>query len=63
MSSVHFLEDLVAMDFSCNKGSAPMAIEKVKILGAFLELPAKQHRQFSPFGQFLRQMGCIGSAV
>ena len=28
-----------------------MAIEKkIKILGAVLELPAKQHSQFSPFG-------------
>ena len=29
-----------------------MAIEKIKILGAVLELPAKQHCQFSPFGPF-----------
>jgi hypothetical protein len=28
-----------------------MAIEKIKILGAGLELQAKQHCQFSPFGQ------------
>ena len=27
-----------------------MAIEKILILGAGLELPAKQHCQFSPFG-------------
>ena len=27
-----------------------MAIEKIKILGAVLELPAKQHCHFSPFG-------------
>ena len=27
-----------------------MVIEKIKILGAVLELPAKQHCQFSPFG-------------
>ena len=27
-----------------------MAIKKIKILGAVLELPAKQHCQFSPFG-------------
>ena len=27
-----------------------MDIEKIKILGAVLELPAKQHCQFSPFG-------------
>ena len=31
----------IAMDFSKNKGLAPMAIEKIKILGAVLELPAK----------------------
>jgi hypothetical protein len=29
-----------------------MAIEKIKIVGAILALPAKQHCQFSPFGQF-----------
>ena len=39
----------IAMDFSKNKGLAPMAIEKIKILGAVLELPAKQHCQFNPF--------------
>ena len=27
-----------------------MSIEKIKILGAVLKLPAKQHCQFSPFG-------------
>ena len=27
-----------------------MAIETLKILGAVLEIPAKQHCQFSPFG-------------
>jgi hypothetical protein len=27
-----------------------MAKEKIKVLGAVLELPAKQHCQFSPFG-------------
>jgi hypothetical protein len=31
-----------------------MAIEKIKIVGAVLEMPAKQHCQFSPFGPFLR---------
>ena len=40
-----------------------MAIEKIKILGAVFELPAKQHCQFSPFGPFLGQMGRIGTAV
>ena len=29
---------------------ASMGIEKIKILGAVLKLPAKQHCQFSPFG-------------
>ena len=33
---------------------APMSIEKNKILGAGLELAAKLHCQFSPFGPFLR---------
>ena len=33
----------VAMDFTENKYSASMAIEKIKILGAVLKLPAKQH--------------------
>jgi hypothetical protein len=28
---------------------APRTIEKIKILGAVLELPAKQHCQFGPF--------------
>jgi hypothetical protein len=33
---------------------APMAIEKIKILGAILELPAKQHCQIGQFGPTLR---------
>ena len=33
----------VAMNFTQDKYSAPMAIEKIKILGAVLELPAKHH--------------------
>jgi hypothetical protein len=37
------------MNFIQNEGLAPMAVEKIKILGAILELPAKQHCQFSPF--------------
>ena len=37
--------------------SAPMAIEKIKILGAVLELPAKQHCQFSPFGPIFEVNG------
>ena len=31
----------VAMDFTYDKYSAPRTIEKMKILGAVLELPAK----------------------
>ena len=38
-----------------------MAIEKIKILGALLELPAKQHCQSSPFTSKLGQIGQIGS--
>jgi hypothetical protein len=39
-----------------------MAIEKIKILGAFLELLAKQHCQFSPFGPFImsNKFGGVG---
>ena len=33
------------------------------ILGANLELPAKQHCQFGPFTKKLGKMGLIGSAV
>ena len=40
-----------------------MAIEKNKIQGAVLELPAKLHYQFRPFSPFLRKMGWNGSAV
>jgi hypothetical protein len=36
-----------------------MAIEKIKILGAVLELPAKQHCQFGKFGHILRLMGWV----
>ena len=38
------------IEISSNEQSAPMAIEKIKIVGAVLELSAKQHFQFSPFG-------------
>jgi hypothetical protein len=34
-----------------------MAIKKIKILGAVLELPAKQHCQFSPFGPIFEVNG------
>ena len=34
-----------------------MAIEKIKIMGAVLELSAKQHCQFSPFGPIFEVNG------
>ena len=34
-----------------------MEIEKIKILGVVLELPAKQHCQFSPFGPIFKVNG------
>jgi hypothetical protein len=40
-----------------------MAIEKIEILGAILELPAKKQCQSSPFTSKLGQIGQIGSAV
>ena len=39
-----------------------MAMEKIKILGAVLELPAKQHCQFSLFTAKMGQMGLAGSS-
>jgi hypothetical protein len=51
------------MDFTQDKYSAPRTIEKMKILGAVLELPVKQHCQFSPFTSKLGQIGQINSAV
>ena len=44
------------MDFS-QKGLAPMAIKKIKFLGAILELPDKQHCQFSQFGPIFEVNG------
>ena len=38
------------MFFTSNEQSATMAIEKIKILGAVLKLPAKQYCQFGQFG-------------
>ena len=58
MSYVNFLGGL-----GSNEGLAPMTVEKIKILGAVLEVPAKQHCQFNPFCQISWQMGQIGSAV
>ena len=40
------------IEISSNECSAPMAIKKIKLVGAALELLAKQHCQFSPFGPF-----------
>jgi hypothetical protein len=45
------------MDFSKNEVLAPMVIEKIKILGAVLELPARQHCQSSPFTMKIGQIG------
>jgi len=53
----------VGMNFTWNELSASMAIEKVKILGAVLVLPANQHCQSSPFTSKLGQIGQISSAV
>jgi hypothetical protein len=44
-----------------------MAIEKIKILGAILELPAEQHCQFSQFGPMFEVNGlnwhcCLASS-
>ena len=50
----------VAMNFTQNELSASMAIEKIKILGALLEVPVKQHCQSSPLTS---KLGQIGSAV
>ena len=38
---------------SNDKGLAPMAIEKTRILGVVLEPPAKLQGQFSPYSPFL----------
>ena len=53
----------VSMDFTQDKFSAPITIKKIKILGAVLELPAKQHCQSSPSTSKLGHIGQIGSAV
>ena len=52
--SVKNVRAWVSMDFTQDKFSAPIAIEKIKILGAPWELPAKQHCQFGQFGPNLR---------
>ena len=53
----------VAMNYIKNELSVSMAIEKIKILGAFLELSANKHCQSSPFTSKLGQIGQIGGAV
>ena len=45
------------MDFTQNEYSAPSISEEIKILGAVLEPPAKQHRQFGPFIKKSGKMG------
>ena len=47
------------MDFTQNELLASMSIEKIKIPGAVLELPAKQHCQSRPFTSKLGQIGQI----
>jgi len=42
------------MEVGSDEEWAPVAIEKMKIVGAVLELPAEQYCQFSPFGPFSR---------
>jgi hypothetical protein len=51
------------MDVTQDKYKAPRTIEKMKILGAVLELPAKQHCQSSAFTSKLDQICQIGNAV
>ena len=40
----------VSREISSNIQLAPMAIAKIKLQGAILDLPAKQHCQFGSFG-------------
>ena len=47
----------ITMFFTSNENTAPMAIEKIQILGAVLELPAREHCQSSPFTMKMSQMG------
>ena len=48
------LGDIVSNEFHIKWISAPRIIEKIKIPGAVLELPAKQHRQFGQSGTFFK---------
>jgi hypothetical protein len=45
----NFLGGLGSDGFHINEGLAPMAVEKIKILGALLEVPAKKQIQNTPF--------------
>jgi hypothetical protein len=49
------------MDFSQTKDSTHMAIEKIKILVAVLELLAKEHCQFSLFGHIWSGLAVLSS--
>ena len=51
------------MDFTQNEYSAPRTLEKMKILGAVLELPTKQRCQSGPLVSKLGQIGQISNAV
>ena len=65
-TEIIYLKDVgasVAMNFAWNELSASMAIAKIKILGAVLELSAKQHCQSRPSTSKLGHIGQIGSAV
>ena len=47
----------ISMFFTSNEYSAPMEIKRIKILGAVLTLPARQHCQLTPFTSKMSQMG------
>ena len=51
------------MEISSKEWLAPMVIEKIKILGAIFEIPAKQLCEFSLYTTKMGQIGLIGSAV
>ena len=54
------------MEISSYKLSAPMTIEKIKILGAVWSYQLNSDANFCQFSLFILkmgQMGCIGSAV
>ena len=53
----------MGLKISLDEELAPMTIEKNKILGAVLELPAKQPCRASQFASFLRWMGRFGKVL